>query len=647
MATAKKQYVVQTIFTAIDRMGKPITTMTKSMDDMQEKAYYADRYMTDMFTKTTIALSGLAAMFGYATKSAAWFETAAVKMATKLDGSTEKANKLIKSIQSLAIKSPLTAKPLIESADILLAHGVKYENVLTTLRKLGDLSQGSDEVLASVTRGYGRILSEDRVTREHLDRFINKGGVSIYKAMADTMGITHQEFSKLVEQGKIDSAIMLDAVDALTSKGGLYYRAMDNQMNTMNGLLAQFSESLSKIIQKLGELVNPVSKFFLRGYNNYFEDIVTKLEDSFGFEKVSYVKDGPNGKEVEHWLYPKNDATSGIMLSFYDLFEVISKNKPNIDKMISRLDDGTSLFYDFMDVLGYVVKSFKRFIGILDFLSKIPLVGGFIKFFLEIGTFFSPFIFMIIKGIKNFLSIKDTWGSISLFFEKTKLKMAKLFGFTHLKKLGQSKIFLKIAGFFKNILPNGIKVLGKTLGVAGSVMTVFGLFFKHFESWRDIVKSVFDSFDAWIEKLPAFKWGLDFIKDTIISFITGDFKMLLFTAFGFVWDMLFVLVDSLLTDIDRKTLELSKDFTDNIRDFFTGYSKINQDKIHSLQVDKGLINNNNVNLNLNVSTNQNKNGDTDVSVSATDEDGKPFGKEIKINNSWSQKFYMTAEQRTF
>ena len=147
MAVASNVFNVAVVLSFIDKFTRPMTRMTTGMSKLQQQIYYTDRYMQDMFVKGTIAAVGMAAAINKMVDAYKWLETATINMATALRGDIEAADELIEKIRKMAENSPLTAEPLVNSANILLSYGVEKDDIMDTLKRLGDLAKGKDDVL--------------------------------------------------------------------------------------------------------------------------------------------------------------------------------------------------------------------------------------------------------------------------------------------------------------------------------------------------------------------------------------------------------------------------------------------------------------------------------------------------------------------
>ncbi len=147
MAVSSNIFNVAVVLSFIDKFTRPMTRMTSGMSKLQQQLYYADRYMQDAFVKGTIAAVGMTAAINKMVDAYKWLETASVNMTTALRGDIEAADELIEKIRNMAENSPLTAEPLVNSANILLSYGVQKDDIMDTLKRLGDLSKGKDDFM--------------------------------------------------------------------------------------------------------------------------------------------------------------------------------------------------------------------------------------------------------------------------------------------------------------------------------------------------------------------------------------------------------------------------------------------------------------------------------------------------------------------
>ncbi len=117
-------------------------------------------------------------------------------------GSTEKASAMIEKMRDFAAKTPLTLENVISGGSLLMSYGVDESNLIDTMTKLGDLSSGNAEKMDRITLAYGQMLAKGKVTGEEL-RQMTEAGVPLQTALAESIGVTGEEFSKMVSAGKV------------------------------------------------------------------------------------------------------------------------------------------------------------------------------------------------------------------------------------------------------------------------------------------------------------------------------------------------------------------------------------------------------------------------------------------------------------
>ena len=400
MAVSSNIFNVAVVLTFIDKFTRPMTRMTSGMGKLQQQLYYADRYMQDAFVKGTIAAVGMTAAINKMVDAYKWLETASVNMTTALKGDIEAADELIEKIRNMAENSPLTAEPLVNSANILLSYGVEKDDIMDTLKRLGDLAKGKDDVLESLVMGYSRIIAEDRVTREHLDRFIFKGQIPIYDALAKSMNLTKEQLAKEMEAGNVRAENIINAVHLLTDQGGQFYDAMNKLNDTLEGQTQQFLEKLDRVFGAFGGVFAPFFKEALKTViNPMLTDTRKIIEGYLSPTKIDYVN-GKTNKGVKTNEVTKvvwdSETTVNIWTALKKVLDALKPDLEFLKQVMENLKNGTSLFYVFVDILVSFINglktAFKVFTVILNVLRPIRNIIGFLA-----GAFVSiaPFLFVL------------------------------------------------------------------------------------------------------------------------------------------------------------------------------------------------------------------------------------------------------------
>ena len=167
-------------------------------------------------------------------------------------GSASKASAMIEKMREFAAKTPLTLENVISGGSLLMSYGVDESNLIDTMTKLGDLARGNAEKMDRITLAYGQMLAKGKVTGEELMQ-MTEAGVPLQTALAESIGVTGEEFSKMVSAGKVGIDDLNKAITELTTGDGKFAGMMEKQSQTMQGMLSTLQDNLSEFMRKMGE----------------------------------------------------------------------------------------------------------------------------------------------------------------------------------------------------------------------------------------------------------------------------------------------------------------------------------------------------------------------------------------------------------
>lgn len=167
-------------------------------------------------------------------------------------GSASKASAMIEKMRDFAAKTPLTLENVISGGSLLMNYGVDESNLIDTMTKLGDLARGNAEKMDRITLAYGQMLAKGKVTGEELMQ-MTEAGVPLQTTLAESIGVTGEEFSKMVSAGKVGIDDLNKAITGLTTGNGKFAGMMEKQSQTMRGMLSTLLDNLSEFMRKMGE----------------------------------------------------------------------------------------------------------------------------------------------------------------------------------------------------------------------------------------------------------------------------------------------------------------------------------------------------------------------------------------------------------
>lgn len=167
-------------------------------------------------------------------------------------GSAEKAEAMLGGLEQFAAVTPLKTEDVTKATQLLLGYGIAEEEVMTTMQQLGDVAQGNAEKLNRVALAYGQMLAKGKVSGEEL-RQMTEAGVPLTNALAEALGVTTAELSKLIEKGEVGIPTLNQALENMTSEGGQFFGMMEKQSQTLNGLLSTMSDNAAIFAREVGD----------------------------------------------------------------------------------------------------------------------------------------------------------------------------------------------------------------------------------------------------------------------------------------------------------------------------------------------------------------------------------------------------------
>ena len=167
-------------------------------------------------------------------------------------GSASKASAMIEKMREFAAKTPLTLDNVISSGTMLMSYGVDESNLIDTMTKLGDLASGNAEKMDRITLAYGQMLAKGKVTGEELMQ-MTEAGVPLQTALAESIDVTGEEFSKMVSKGEVGIDALNKAITELTTGDGKFAGMMEKQSQTMQGMLSTLQDNITEFFRKMGE----------------------------------------------------------------------------------------------------------------------------------------------------------------------------------------------------------------------------------------------------------------------------------------------------------------------------------------------------------------------------------------------------------
>ena len=166
--------------------------------------------------------------------------------------SGERASALLADAVEFAAKTPFDLQGVAGGIRQLLAYGSTAEDVVEEVEMLGNVSAGLSVPLNDMMYLYGTLRAQGRAMTVDIRQFAGRG-VPIYEELARVLGVTRQEVSALITEGKVGFPEVEQAFRNMTSEGGMFYNLMREQSKTITGQISNLQDSISQMFNSIGQ----------------------------------------------------------------------------------------------------------------------------------------------------------------------------------------------------------------------------------------------------------------------------------------------------------------------------------------------------------------------------------------------------------
>ena len=185
-----------------------------------------------------------------------------------------KADALIQEVTQFAAKTPFNLDDVAAGTKQLLAYGSSAETVVDELSMLGDVAAGLQIPIGQLIYLYGTLRTQGRAMTVDIRQFAGRG-IPIYEELAKVLGVSKDEVSKFVTEGKVGFAQVEQAFKNMTSEGGKFYNLMENSAGIWPQRISNIQD---KLFQKLNDFGSKYKEVFEFGIGTA-DELVEHLDD--------------------------------------------------------------------------------------------------------------------------------------------------------------------------------------------------------------------------------------------------------------------------------------------------------------------------------------------------------------------------------
>ncbi len=239
--------VLQLILRIRDEASQELQKFSGTLDSM------SDNFKENLKLAGTMSagvLTALGLMTKAAVANAASYEQNRIAFETML-GSADKARGLLQQLSDFAKRTPFELPEVVEGSKQLLAFGFNADQIIPTFKTLGDIASGvGTDKLPTLITALGQVNVAGELTARQLLQF-TRAGVGLGSELANMLGVSKDQIKDMVAAGKIGFPQVQQALENMTSQGGLFFNGMERQSKSLNGIITNTKDTFGIFVREL------------------------------------------------------------------------------------------------------------------------------------------------------------------------------------------------------------------------------------------------------------------------------------------------------------------------------------------------------------------------------------------------------------
>ena len=235
---------------AMERSIKQVSSTAVSESSVMDNSIQSFAQNGAKYIVSYLVGQGMGTLLQSIVQTRGQFQQLEIAFTTMLKSGTQ-AKGLMDRLIDTAAKTPLNLSGIASSAKQMLAYGSTVDNVVDELVMLGNVASGVGAPLQDIAYLYGTLRTQGRAFTVDIRQFAGRG-IPIYEELAKVLGVTKDEVSNLVTEGKVGFAEVEKAFQNMTGKAGTYYNLMQEQSKSLTGMISNMGDAWEQSLNKLG-----------------------------------------------------------------------------------------------------------------------------------------------------------------------------------------------------------------------------------------------------------------------------------------------------------------------------------------------------------------------------------------------------------
>lgn len=256
---ATKEAKLQIVVDAQNRTQGAFNSLQQNLDGVKKSYSGLQSVMTAVGTAGVAAFGGLSLLSAGIVKAGADFEQTQIAFETML-GSAELAKQTLQELSQFAATTPFELTQLEEASKRLLAYGLSAEELLPTLRMLGDISAGVGmDKLPQLILAFGQVRAATKLTGMELRQF-SEAGVPLLGALVDQFN-AQGGVMRTVEGNAEKVASKMESLNHTLEKQNNRLREMRKNGNTASAAYKNLKLDIARTEEQLAALPAVTSSY--------------------------------------------------------------------------------------------------------------------------------------------------------------------------------------------------------------------------------------------------------------------------------------------------------------------------------------------------------------------------------------------------
>ena len=167
---------------------------------------------------------------------------------------------VMRELKLLSSATPFEMSDLAPAARMLIGAGTATSAVSKQLRILGDVASGANTDLGGLVSVFNQVRGKGKLSAEEFQQFAERGVAGLREEIAKFKGISLEGVSDSLSRGAVSAADLERIFQSMTSKGGIFFKAMEAQSQTFEGKLSTLSDAWTNLQVAFAAPINDALK---------------------------------------------------------------------------------------------------------------------------------------------------------------------------------------------------------------------------------------------------------------------------------------------------------------------------------------------------------------------------------------------------